>query len=147
MNASTIYSMRKVNPLVLLLFVVLLIVSVFFIAKLVFKLLYFVAPVLFIGALLINYKVVWGYGKWLVQSFKRSALFGVLAVLFTFIGSPFVALFLFLRALSSRGYGMSGIQQIGYSDYEVVDDEDFLDLTNVTEQKKRIDKDYGEMFK
>ncbi len=147
MNTATINTMKKVNPLVILLGVVLLITVVYLVAKAIFKLLYFVAPVLFIGALLINYKVVWGYGKWLVSTFKRNIVFGLLATLFTVIGSPFVSLFLFLRALTSRGYGVPGIGAIGFSDYEVVEDEEFLDLSELKEQKKKLDKDYGDMMK
>lgn len=139
--------MRKVNPLVMLLIVGVVIFALFTLAKVVFKLLYYVAPVLFIGAILINYKVVLGYGKWLVSTFKRSVPFGIIAVVLTFIGAPFVSLFLFLRALASRGYGVPGIKQVGYSDYEVVDDEDFLDLSDIKDQKKKLDKDYGDMFK
>lgn len=146
MNATNMYQIRKINPLLLLFVFVVVILSFLFLARLVFKLLFYIAPILFIGALLINYRVVLGYGKWLISTFKRSVPFGLLATLFTIVGAPLVSLFLFLRALTSRGYGVPGVDKIGYTDYEVVEEEEFLDLTEVRERRKRIDRDYRDIM-
>ena len=144
MTADRIYRVSKINPLVLLLLVVVFFMSLLWIAKGLFKILSFLTPVFFIGALILNYKVVWGYFKWLGASVKRNPAFGIAAIILSILGSSFVAAFLFFRALSSKG--LTEKKAIGeYVKYETVED-DFLDLSDVKEKGKKIKEDYNDVF-
>lgn len=147
MSSRKIYEVTKLNPFVFLLILVLFIMSLFWLTKGLLKILSFIAPVLLIGALIVNYRVVLGYGKWISDSLKRNPLFGILAIIFTIIGFPIVSAFLFVRALLSKGVGTSSVRKRGeYIKYEKVD-EDFLDLSELKEHKKKIDNDYNDIVK
>ena len=144
MSSQRIYKIGSVNPFVFLIVVAVIIMAVFWVAKSIFRLLNLIAPFLLIGALILNYRVVLGYGKWLAQSVQRNPVFGILAIIFTLIGFPLVAGFLFMRALSTRG-GNNTAGKLGeYIRYEEVDD-DFLDLSDIKEQKKKLDDDYNDV--
>ena len=90
------------NGIIGFLFLIALIAGVFFIAKGIFKLLYFAAPVLIILALIINYRTVVNFFKWLFGLFKRSFLTGIIAVILTIIGYPIVCGLLFGKSILDR---------------------------------------------
>ena len=147
MTTDKMYRMNKINPLMAILSLALILVILFWIAKSIFKLLSFVAPVVFIAALVINYRVVVSYGKWIGDTFSSNPIFGIAAVLFTIIGFPLVSMYLLLKAISSRGMMEQKPRVKGeYIAYEEVD-EDFLDLSDVTEQRKKLDNDYNDVLK
>ena len=83
---------------VLILFFVLL----YFVAKGIFTILSFAAPVLFIASLLIDYTATKDFFKFIVRLFKNNVLVGILAVLLVVVGYPIVAGFLFFRSLLRR---------------------------------------------
>lgn len=90
-------------------------------------------PFLFIGALVLDYKVVTGFVSRIINGFKTKPGFSILAALATFFAFPLVAAYLFAKALISRKLvSVAGQKNKGYADYEVVEeqeeDEDFLDL-------------------
>ena len=144
MTGDRILKITKINPLLLLLMVVVVIMALYWIAKGLFKIFALLTPVFFIGAILLNYKVVLGYGKWLIASVKRNPAFGIAAIILSVLGSSFVAAFLFFRALSTRN--ISSGKKIGeYVNYETVE-EDFLDLSDVKEQGKKMNTDYNDVF-
>lgn len=90
------------NGIIGFLFLIALIAGVFFIAKGIFKLLYLAAPVLIILALIINYRTVVNFFKWLFGLFKRSILTGIIAVILTIIGYPIVCGLLFGKSILDR---------------------------------------------
>lgn len=146
MTTQKSYQINKLNPIVLLVGFVLVIATLFWVAKSILKLLAMAAPVIFIAALVINYKVVLGYGKWLLEAFKRNPLFGAIATLFTIIGFPLVSLFLLIRAITSKGLQNSFNTKKGeFIKYEEVK-EDFLDISDIEHQKKKLDNDYNDIF-
>ena len=146
MTTQRSYQINKLNPIVLLIGVVLIIGVLFWVAKSILKLLAIAAPVILLAAVIINYRVVLGYGKWLLEAFKRNPLFGALAALFTFIGFPLVSVFLLIRAVTSKGLQNSFSQKKGeFIKYEEVQ-EDFLDISELKEHKKKIDNDYNDVF-
>ena len=147
MSSRKIYEFSKMNPFVLLLIFVSIIMIIFWIAKGLLKILSFVAPFLLIAAIIVNHRVVLGYGKWIVGSVKRNPLFGIIAIVFTVIGFPIVAAFLLIRALSSKGVDPTFEFRKGeYIQYEEVND-DFLDLSELKEHKKKLDNDYNDVIK
>ncbi len=119
-----------------------------------------IAPVLLIATLVIDHKVVTGYLKTLYELLKKNPIMGILAILMTVIGSPFVAGYLFAKALmkrslkkfvEERGGAIPNSRQEGFSDYEEVVEveEDFLILPDVEAPKaiKKDKNDYDDLFK
>ncbi|HOY11497.1 MAG TPA: hypothetical protein PLY70_00090 [Saprospiraceae bacterium] len=128
----------------------------FFIAKGVFTILSFIAPVLLILALFFDYTVVTDYLKFIGQLFKEKPLFGVLASILTVVGYPVVFGFLFFRAFARKSLKSAikkaeEAQRPKYSEYEEVkDEEEFLTLPNVEKESvksKKNDNDYEDLFK
>ncbi len=114
---------------------ILTVVAGYFIIKGLYWFLYFLTPVLLVAALIINWKVVAGFGQSLWNLLTRNPLGGLLAVGLTVVAFPFVALFIFLTALGSKkleklktemGKQMAGnVETDGeYVDYEEVKTED-----------------------
>ena len=101
MSIERMIKVSRVNPLFLLLGVAVFFVALFYIAKGIFTLLSWAFPVFLVGALILDYKVVLGYVKWLFSSLRRNPVFGIVAIVLSVIGIPFVSVFLFLRALAS----------------------------------------------
>lgn len=144
MSTNKMFGFSKVNPIMLLVGFAFLVVLLFWVAKSVLKLLSFVAPVVFIAALVINYRVVLGYGKWLIGSLKRNPIFGIVAILFSIVGFPVVSIFLLLRALATRGVS-NPMKDTAFTPYEEVQD-DFLDLSEIKEYQKKVDNNYNDVF-
>src|SRR3989337_2570202 len=83
-------------------FLVLVLVALFFIAKGIFKLLALASPFLILGAVIINYRTVLNYLKFVLSLFKRSLLVGIIAVLLSVIGFPILSGVLFGKAILDR---------------------------------------------
>jgi hypothetical protein len=92
----------RMNGIIGFLFLIAVIVAIFFIAKGIFKLLYFAAPVLIVLALIINYRTVVGFFRWLFGLYKRSVLTGIIATILTIIGYPLVCGLLFGKSILDR---------------------------------------------
>ena len=87
-----------------------------------------------------------GYGKWLLDLLKINPLFGLLAAIFTVIGFPLVAFFLLIRAISTKDTSnRRDLRKGEYIRYEEVN-EDFLDISELQEHKKKIDNDYNDVL-
>ena len=90
------------NSILSILFLVAIFVGLYYVATGIFTLLSWLAPVMFLGALLINYKVVLNYGKWLFHTLKTNFIMGLGAVLLMIFGYPIIAGYLLLKAIVSR---------------------------------------------
>ena len=105
-------------------------ILLFFLARIAFNLIYWVAPFLFIATLVMDYKVVVDYGKWVLGLFKMNPLYGIGASVVTFFVYPVVAVFLFGKALVKKKVGAMKEQfdkkvNGEYTEYEEVP-EDFV---------------------
>ena len=131
------------------------------------KLLYFVAPLLLIATLLINYKVVADYALDVVSTFKTDVLWGVLKVAFAIIGYPFIIGWLFAKAMFYRKVNSlkkDMAQQMGqmneaqnntqYAEYEEISTD--LDINEKPEKpiildlpkpKDKLRDDFDQLFK
>ncbi len=123
---------------------IVLIFALFFVVRGIFKLLYFIAPVLLIATLIVDYKVVISYLKQLAGLWKRNALWGLGATAFTFFLYPIVFAVLLFRALGGRGkarfFESAESNRDEYTDYEIIDEElDLEDLDKVKQKEKRYD--------
>lgn len=85
-----------------LLIMVAFMIGLFIVARFVFRILAFLSPALLIAALILDYRTVVGYGRWLVNLLRRNLLMGVGAILLTVVGFPLVAAFLAGKALLMR---------------------------------------------
>ena len=92
----------KTNGIFGFIFLILMMVALFFIVKGIFKILTIAAPVLIIGALIINYRTVVNYFRFILGLFKRSVLTGIIAVILSIVGFPVVAGILFGKAILDR---------------------------------------------
>ena len=81
---------------------VLIFVALFFVAQGIFNILAWLAPILLIATVLIDYKVILNYGKWLLNLLRKDVLMGIGGVLLTVFGFPIIAGFLFGKALLYR---------------------------------------------
>jgi len=114
---------------------VIVLVLLFFLVQSLFRILYFLSPVLLILTLIIDYKVFIRFIKMLWSLLKNRTLYGILAVVLSIIGFPIVAGGLFITALMNRRIKKTAarfgateeILQEKYSDFEIME-EDILDL-------------------
>jgi len=119
----------------------------------VFKVLAWVAPVLLVATLVMDYNIVLGYLKWIVNLTKRNPLMGVGAGLLTFFGFPVVAGYLFIKALLYRKVNklkeeVEKREKGEFVDYEEVDEKPtIIELPKIKEpQKQRRDDNYDQFF-
>ena len=92
----------RFNGIIGFAFMVLLFVGLFFIAKGVFTVLAWVAPVLIILALLINYRTVLNYLKFMLGLLQRNPVGGIIGILLSFFGFPILAGVLFGKSILDR---------------------------------------------
>lgn len=95
-------SQNPFNSLIGLLVLIGVMVLLFFVVKGFISILYWVAPVLLIVTLIINYKVVADYVISVFETFKTDILMGMVKVAFTFLCYPIVIGWLFAKALLYR---------------------------------------------
>ena len=148
---------------------VLFFVALYWIATGIFKILLWVAPILFLITLVIDYKVVLNYGKWLINLTKRNPVMGAIAILASIGLYPVLAFFLFGKALLKKkvkeateryaeatGRRMDGTPYTKNDDFveyeDVTEEEDVkLELPPLREpeprrQKPKKDNDYDAFF-
>lgn len=116
------------NTIIAIVFLAVTFFALFWIARGIFTILTYVAPVLLLATLVINYKIVVNYGKWLWKQLQNNPIMGVLAILLTIIGFPVVSFLLFGKALLERK-----VKQVeeevrmeregNFADYEIIDEE------------------------
>lgn len=114
-------------------------IGLFVLARGIFRLLMFLAPIMLIATLIIDYKVVLDYVKQLGGLFKRNPLYGLGATAFTIVLYPIVFATLLFRAVTRKQLarftqGRPGEEE-EFVEYEEVE-EDFLDLDEMGKVKE-----------
>jgi hypothetical protein len=137
----------------------LFLMGLFFLARFVFNILYYLAPVLLIITLVIDHKVVVNYGKWIWSMMGKNPLFGVGLIILTAIGFPVVSLFLFGKAMLKKK--IKDVQQQfeqreqgEFVEYEEVDskpEKGWVELPPPPvrpkqQQRRRNDNEYEDLF-
>ena len=117
---------NPLNSIVSILFLVMIFVGLFFVAKAIFTLLAWVAPILLVLAAIFDYNTILDYGKWLWNLLRTNVLVGIGAVLLTIFGFPVIAGFLFVKAWVRRKVvqmekGMEQQQEGEYVEFEEVE--------------------------
>ena len=77
-------------------------IFLFFMMKGIFTVLAWAAPFLLVGAILINYRTIINFGKWLYHLIVGNPIMGIVAVVLCVFGFPVVAGFLFGKSLFDR---------------------------------------------
>jgi len=90
------------NIIPALIFGVIFLVALFFVARFVFNILSYLSIVFLIITLFIDYKIVVNYVKWIFEMMGKNPLVGVGLVLLTIFGHPVVSLFLFGKAMVKK---------------------------------------------
>ncbi len=134
--------------------VVFIFIALYFVTKGVFKILSLIAPVLLIITLILDYKVILNYGQWLIKLAKKNILMGIGAIVLTVIGFPFVAAYLFGKALLKRKVKQVQKQyqqqtQGELVEYEEVDEEpkDILELPQIVDRPQKEKRNqYDNLF-
>jgi hypothetical protein len=83
-------------------FMVLIFVALFFLAKGVFTLLSWIAPVLIILTLVINPRTILNYLRFMLSLLQRNPLGGILGIILSVIGFPILSGVLFGKAILDR---------------------------------------------
>jgi len=138
------------NSITGLIFGVLFLVAIFFVARFVFQILYYLSPFMLIAALIIDHKVVTGYVQWIVKLFKQNVLMGIGATVVTALVFPIVTAFLLGNALFKKK--IKNVEQRARNeregqlvDYEEVESEP-LDLPELEKPKSAPKDDYDNLF-
>lgn len=153
------FNVNNNNPfssLTVILVVVLFLVALYFIARAIFTILYYLAPIMIVAALIIDYKVVLGYLKWLGGLFRDNVLLGIGAAVLSVLGFPVLSAFLLGKALFKRQVKKARKEEElpldgDYIEFEELDDEP-LELPRIPkeekpgEKPKKEDNRYDELF-
>lgn len=127
-------------------------IGIYYLIKGAYYILGIIAPILLIATLIIDHKVVTNYLKFLFNSLKLRPLMGLIYILLTIVGAPFVSGYLFIKAWMTRSlnkYVDEQTRENTYTEYEeVVEEEEFLILPEVEEpqQVERKNNDYEDLF-
>jgi hypothetical protein len=81
---------------------VFVLVTLFFLARFIFRLLYFLSPVFLIATAIIDHKVIVDFVRWIAKLFKDKRVIGLVATVLTIFGFPLVSVFLLGRALFNK---------------------------------------------
>ena len=93
---------RPVNLIVGFIVLIILVLGLMRLASFVYSLLAMITPVLLIAAAIIDYKVIVNYVTWIFDMLKKAPPIGVVGILATIIGFPFVSAYLLGKALINK---------------------------------------------
>ncbi len=125
------------NSIVGIVVMVLALLALFFVARFIIRILYFIAPLILIAAAIIDYKVIVGYVKWLISLTRRNTLVGIGAIALSALFYPFVGIFLLGKALLKRRIKQAEQMQQHTREGEYIE---FEDLSDETLELPRMEK-------
>ncbi|HKK62569.1 MAG TPA: hypothetical protein VJ951_08410 [Bacteroidales bacterium] len=121
------------NLIIVLLLFAAFMIGLFYVMKGLYYIMLYVAPVLAISILFIDYKSYIAYGRWLKRKFQRNMLTGITWSLLSIVGFPFLLFILLYRALFLKGVQSSNRngrnpfsgtrEELDYQEYEIIDEE------------------------
>jgi len=92
----------KFNGIIGFIFLAIMFVALFFLAKGLFTVLSWISPVLIVGALIINYRTIINYFRFVLSLLQRNPLTGIIAIILSVIGFPILSGVLFGKAILDR---------------------------------------------
>lgn len=127
-----------------LVIMVVVMILLFFLLSSLFKILYYLSPLLLILTLIFDYKVVINYGKMILRLFNKNWLFGLLLVVLTVLAFPFVTAGLFFNAFmnwrlkrAKRKYGVQEQRGEKFSDFELIEEGEEMDLGEMEKLREK----------
>jgi len=136
-------SYNKTNSWLGIIIVIAIVFVVFFIIQNLYKLLGALIPVFLVLTLILDYRVLVKFGIVLYELLRYRTLLGIIAVVFTLAGLPFVAAALFFNAFMN--FRTKRKNKKGFTKYEEIQD----GTTDMFEIKDPVDNtfsDYEELF-
>ncbi len=146
------FELNSSNTIVTIVFLILAFVALFWLARSLFAILSWAAPILLIATLIMDYRIVLNYGKWILKLFKTNVLGGIAASVLTVLGFPIVSLLLFGRAMLERKTrqmreAYEAERNPAYTDYEVIEEHETLELPHLEKRILEQDEDeYEQLF-
>ena len=140
------------NSVMGIIIVIGVILGIYYISSLFFRLLYLASPVLLLATLVIDYKVVVNFGKWVINLFKKNAIMGIGTVVLTALAYPVVIAFLFGKALFKKRIKQAEQEYKNAREGELVDFEELestptkLELPELEAKPKKEGNDYEQLF-
>jgi len=145
MARRTYYNSKSNGPfgsIISLLMVFVFFAALFYVASFVFKLLWWIAPVLLLITLAMDHKIVTGYIEWVWNKLKTNPIMGIAFILLTVFGFPVVAGYLFGKLMLRRKVTQmrETMQQRGQGPFTNAKEEDYVDYEEVdSEPTTRIE--------
>jgi len=157
MNIFSENGTKRVSPILAMLAFIAFMVLLYYVAKGVFVILSFVAPILFLITLIINRHVVFDYAKSLMRLTKSNPFMGIAAIVLSFVAFPLVSTFLFGKALFLRKVGtlkenIRKEEEAEFTEYEEIVEDDPLVLDDIEPLKEKEilresnDSEYDDLF-
>lgn len=136
------------NSVTSIVLMVLFLIAIFYIARFIFRLLWLVAPLLLIAALIVDHKTVINYAKWVVGLFKKNPVSGVVVTLLSALGFPLVSGFLLMKGLFKKKVQEVQKQrenaiQGEFVEYEEIVDDESLELPPLEIKKAKPTSNKG----
>jgi len=143
MNEFHYRSYNKTNSWLGIIIVIAIVFIVFFIIQNLYKLLGALIPVFLILTAILDYRVLVKFGIVIYELLRYRTLLGIIAVVFTLAGLPFVAAALFFNAFMNFRTKRRNKKQ--YSKYEEIQDSgtEFIQIKDLPSDKF---SDYEELF-
>ena len=128
------------NSITSVILMVIALIAIFYIARFIFRILWFVAPVILIAALIVDYKTVLGYLKWVGSLFQKNPVMGIAVTVLSALGFPLVSGFLLMKGLLKKkvkeAQATREAQIKGeFVDYEEIVDDESLELPPLKDPK------------
>ncbi len=95
------FSVRS-NGIFGFIFLLLLLVGLFFLAKGIFTILLWLSPFLIVGSLILNYKTILNYFKFIISLLHRNTLAGIIVIILSVVAFPVLSGILFGKAIIDR---------------------------------------------
>lgn len=143
MNQFQFKSYDKSNSWLGIIIIVAIIFFIFFIIQNLYKLFALLAPVFLILTAILDYRVIAKFGIVIYELLRYRTVLGILAVIFSIIGLPFVSAAMFFNAFMN--FKTKRRNKKRYIDYEEVSDKDDDILILKDNDKIKLD-DYENLF-
>ena len=143
MNNFQFKSYNKTNSWLGLIMVFAVVFVIYIVIQSIYKLFLVLAPVFLILAAILDYRVLMKFGIVIYELLRFRTLLGILAVIFTVLGFPFVSAALFFNAFMNFRTKRKNKQK--YIEYEEVDDGE-VEILDLNEFKKVKVDNYEDLF-
>lgn len=132
------------NALTGIVIAVLFFLLLFYLTRIVFNILWYAAPFLFIASLIIDHKVFLGYAKWIGRNLRSNPLLGIGSIVLSALLFPVTASFLFGKALFRKKIKDARKEYENQTQGQLVDFEEIVEdepLSDETLQLPPIEKE------